>query len=55
MKTYPIKNDRRYTITHEAEFVVRFRDELIGSSKFYTSAVVKAVAHKAQKQGAITL
>ena len=54
---YPLSKDSRYTITkeytgHESgkpQFVIRFCGEWVGSSQFYTSAVVRAVGHNAER------
>jgi len=54
---YPIPKDSRYTITQEytghpsakPQFVIRFCDEWVDSSQFYTSAVVRAVGHNAAR------
>jgi hypothetical protein len=61
MKRYPIKGDRRYTISREfcgyaeARFVVRFCGDWIGQSRFYSSAVVMAVGEKARRSGALII
>ena len=55
----PIERDPRYTITKEwtgkekPQFVVRFCDEWICSSSFYSSAVLRAVGHNAERRGAL--
>jgi hypothetical protein len=58
----PIK-DKRYTITNEFTghisgkpvFVARFCGEWIGSSQFYSSALMKVVGHKAMREGALVI
>jgi hypothetical protein len=56
--TYPIHRDRRYTVTKEftghakPQWVVRFCGEWVASSPFYSSAVVRAVGHNAERMGA---
>lgn len=58
---HPILKDSRYTIAKEfcgqpeARFVVRFCGEWIGQSKFYSSAVMLAVGHNAQRHGALVI
>lgn len=55
----PIGKDPRYTITKEwtgkekPQFVLRFCDEWICATSFFDSAVVRAVGHKAHRQGAL--
>jgi len=55
----PIYKDPRYTITKEwtgkekPQFVVRFCDEWICSTPFYSSAVGRAVGHDAERRGAL--
>ena len=57
----PIEKDPRYTISKEwtgkekPQFVVRFCDEWICSSSFYSSAVIRAVGHTAERRGALTI
>ena len=57
----PIEKDPRYTITKEwtgkekPQFVVRFCDEWICSSPFYSSAVARAVGHNAERRGALII
>jgi hypothetical protein len=56
---YPISKDTRYTIAKEytghpsanPQFVIRFCGDWVGSSQFYTSAVVRAVGHNAVRKG----
>ena len=66
-KQYPIRHDAggtdfRYSIRQEytgaaqgKQWVVRFCNEWVGSSQFYGSALVQAVAHNARRNGALTL
>ena len=57
---YPISKDSRYTITQEytghssakPQFVIRFCGECVDSRQFYTSAVVRAAGHNAERMGA---
>lgn len=49
--------DSRYTVGKEwtgqgtRQFVARFCGEWIGASKFYTSSVMMAVGHSAERRG----
>lgn len=61
MKTHPIKTDSRYTIQREhngtptsPQFVLRWCNEYIAGFDSYSAAVVRAVGHKAQRDGALT-
>jgi len=58
MKTqYPIERDHRYTINKEytghpsakPQFVIRFCGDWVDSRQSYTSAVVRAVGHNAER------
>lgn len=61
MTLYPIKRDRRYTITIEfcgfakPHYVVRFCGDWIDSSEFKSSAIVRAVGEHARRNGALTV
>lgn len=54
------KPDRRYEVRREwtghakPHYVARFCGEWIGSSQFYSSAVMQAVGHNARRLGALT-
>jgi len=58
---YPIKSDSRYTITQERcghtrpRFVLRWCDAWVGSFSSYSAAVVRAVGHKAARDGALVI
>ena len=60
MLVNPIKRDSRYTIQKEwtgkdkPQFVLRFCDEWIFSSSFYSSVLIRAIGHNAERQGALT-
>jgi hypothetical protein len=59
MKMHPVSSDKRYTINKEfcgyseARYVLRFCDEWIMQSQFYSSALVYAVCESARRQGAL--
>lgn len=61
MKTYPIKTDTRYTITQEfsghaeKRHVLRFCGDFIAQSISYTSMAVRAIGHKAERNGAMVI
>lgn len=62
---YPVTNygrkDERYEISLEycgyehPMFTARFCDKLIGRSRFYSSAVMLAVGHNAERKGAMII
>lgn len=57
---FPIKSDKRYTITLEycgyekPRYVLRFCDEWVESFQFKSGAVVRAVGEKARREGALS-
>ena len=59
MKMHPVSSDKRYTITKEfcgyseARYVLRFCDEWIMQSQFYSTALVRAVGESAKRRGAL--
>ena len=61
MKQHPIASDKRYTVTREftghasgkPRFVLRWCDERIDDFSTYPAAVVRAVGHKAIRNGAL--
>jgi hypothetical protein len=63
MTIHPIKSDSRYTITQEhtghisakPQHVLRFCGEWIASSPFLSPMIMRAVGHKAQRDGAVTV
>jgi hypothetical protein len=60
---YPISKDARYTITQEytghpsanPQFVIRFCGDWVGSSQFYTSAVMRAIGYSCEQRGALVI
>ena len=58
---YPIKKDRRYTITKEytgkakPQYVIRFCNEWIDSRQFLNSAIVRAVGYDSERRGAMII
>ena len=58
---YPIKKDRRYTITKEwtgkakPQYVIRFCHEWIDSRQFLNSAIVRAVGYDNERRGAMVI
>ena len=57
---FPIKSDKRYTITLEycgyekPKYVLRFCDDWIDCFTFKSAAIVRAVGEKARRNGALT-
>jgi len=57
----PIENDPRYSITKEwtgqttPQFVLRYCDEYIASSKYYQSMLIRAVGLNAEHRGALII
>ena len=59
MNKYPIHTDSRYVISQEftghisgkPQYVLRYCDQFVASSQFYSSIVVRAVGHKSIKNG----
>ena len=61
MAHFPIRNDRRYTVTHEwagyerPQWVVRFCDEWIDCRSTYGAAIIRAVGHNAERNVALII
>lgn len=63
MTHHPIKSDSRYTITKEftghasgkAVHVLRFAGEFIASSEFLSPMIIRAIGHKAEREGALVV
>lgn len=52
----PVSSDPNYTITQEkGKFVLRWKDEIIGTFSGYSAAAVRAVGHKSMKDGNLVI